>query len=474
MLQPNPPPEKVHRARVACNECRRLRRKCDEASPCSACIINRTTCAYREPRIVSPEARLKNLIATVAEQGKTISALTGRLHALEEAAASQAKQPQPPKDFVAFDTAVVHKLVNGYMKHIHIIHPILSRSEIGRLVGILLENRSCASIDTALVCLMMALGEVCESRLSDRRHHESSPMSTPGMPFFSKAVSQLPGNTILHIQGNILAALYCAQFRMLPNSYGHLRTASEWIQVHLQNGTRLDSALILAFWTCSQLESEFLVLGYPSSGLSQYEDQVPPPEPQDGIQDEILNHYICDIVQSRKIRSSDMRDQLLEFNDPVSFPVTNILQARSRATYHHTLAVVYCRVLRDILNGSGNFSKGEIEKLLSDGTQALVHSVTAFQLIVGKLKLVVTNVYITAYMTSMNMMALLEIYQNPDFRPILLKFISTGSIQILLRQTADLTQLASPELSECVNNLTALAQRTGLLHTTPPDTPGSD
>ncbi|PVH68371.1 hypothetical protein DL98DRAFT_219550 [Cadophora sp. DSE1049] len=238
----------------------------------------------------------------------------------------------------------------------------------------------------------------------------------------------------------------------------------------VKSGKEPDSALILAFWTCSQLEREFMLLKYPSSGLSQYEDRMPLPEPQEGVQCEILAHYICDMGYPRRIRSSYIGNQLLEFDVHLNFesPPTNDLQARSLATYHHTLGEVYRRVLRDILSGSGDFSGEDIEKLLSDSIHALLNSISAFHLIVGKLKLVVTNIYATGYMTSINVIVLLEIYQHSTFRPKLVNSITTSGLRALVKDTVDLVLQASPELSETVKELIDVAQRTGLLENLPP------
>ena len=130
------------------------------------------------------------------------------------------------------DEARAHELVGVYIKHFHPLHPFIKRLEIERLLKELSILPTRPPIDEALVSLMMALGELHESPSPGWLYHDPTPPSSdgklcPGQKYFDHATVSLQGDTIQHVQGNLLAALYLAQIRKLPNSYSYLRIASQ-------------------------------------------------------------------------------------------------------------------------------------------------------------------------------------------------------------------------------------------------------
>ncbi|PVH67881.1 hypothetical protein DL98DRAFT_662438 [Cadophora sp. DSE1049] len=487
---------KIGRAILACTACRASKVKCTRESPsCHRCSSRGITCSYlpsRPKRKARLDDRLKAIETSLSDLPKSISAQTEYIQPLECVTTSfQIHRTNGGwSRSSTLNEERVHKLVGGYVKHFHSMHPFINRLEIERLLKELPMLPTWPRINTALVCLMMALGEVHERPSPDQLYHRTTLPSSdgeffPGRIYFDHATAALQGDTIQHVQGKLLAAIYLAQLRRLQDSYEYLFTAAQRIQACLGPMTRdreQDPALVLAFWTCLQLESEFLPCAFPRSGLSRYEWFVPLPSLQEGDDIEVLDHLINHIAWRKSMSQvlaqeiypiQKVQDQLLKVvGHPGSTPSENILQARLRATCYDTLAAVYRPLLWEILNGSEKLPEGAIENFLQEGIKALLHSITAFHDVIGQL--VFTNVCMTAHMKSQNMMVILMIYQSSTYGMKLAKLISREDLRALLLDTLSFIDLAeSPEVAPDFKALREVVRKLDLFSHTGPDTPVS-
>lgn len=263
------------------------------------------------------------------------------------------------------------------------------------------------SPQNAIVYLVMALGEICS-------HREPLPAfvdmdAIPGMAYYTKAAEimgdQGDGNDLVHAQMFLLAGLYKGQLARVKESmswitmagraililldryklyndkywtaYGDVRRRHETAQKRIKD-TR-QSLIVMASWTCLQLESDILAeLKLPSSGIQNFENLLlMPPKPEDEAQDglelhysskeyeEILIHYTAQLFLRRRLNQvhremygseclgqslSEVQEVLLghdgilttwreglpsslqwKDNDP---PSSDILAARLRAKYY--------------------------------------------------------------------------------------------------------------------------------------------
>ncbi|KAG0645032.1 Quinic acid utilization activator [Hyphodiscus hymeniophilus] len=117
----------------------------------------------------------------------------------------------------------------------------------------------------------------------------------PGLKYFAFATdilgNQAGGNSLQHVHANILASLYHGQLGRPLESHAYLHQACRSLQVilrpkldrfkRLKENPRAqtparDNHLIIAFWTCLQLESDIVAeLPVPHSGILTYEEDMP-------------------------------------------------------------------------------------------------------------------------------------------------------------------------------------------------------
>jgi hypothetical protein len=271
-----------------------------------------------------------------------------------------------------FESSAAGRLLRSYVQHIHIMHPILDltfvndvfqRFEFNIISGHqprkcedmkvnsstqprpkrprtseCCKTNTCRSNDTVatetrlslegvLVLLILALGEVCESKQVSQdffRHglrHTSRTETTgqqchctihapypPGIACYDRAMEaigcHIDGYDLLHAQIYILAGLYKGQLGRASESLHWYCMAGRICQTLLfqSNLVRFDHSInrnevqqiakqrqnwivepahdlvVLSSWTCLQLESDILAdLPLPSSGLERYEDVIPWP-----------------------------------------------------------------------------------------------------------------------------------------------------------------------------------------------------
>jgi len=151
----------------------------------------------------------------------------------------------------------VERYVHSYFTHLGNLHPILIPRDFNSLVKDFLNmpGYPSRSISTALVLLVIALGEICScttkipdiSELEDKWAASSSQISNcptirnldvlPGLPYFLLATNiignQLGGNSLLHVRALILAGLYYAQLGRVLESHAYIFHASRALQVTL-------------------------------------------------------------------------------------------------------------------------------------------------------------------------------------------------------------------------------------------------
>ncbi|KAI9710171.1 MAG: hypothetical protein M1812_007502 [Candelaria pacifica] len=292
--------------------------------------------------------------------------------------------------------------------------PILNRNS--HMIGLkLFPERSISSV---LVLLVLALGKICEHRdplpsLNETLRMGMSSQRTsvdectlfnvsdsslknadvvPGLAYYAYATNILGnlhgGNDLSHVQAHLLAGLYAGQLARVLESWKWVNSACTACQViirsarftHEKNLARQD-LIILAFWTCLQLESDLLAeLDLPHSGISRYEDSIPLPKGVT-LRDHDSNHkkpavmiYYSAQIYLRKIlnrahtalyrtkktyptnsgwstiNSADLEKSLEEWRKslPAGFqwndsdpPATDINDARMRAKYYGARYIIH-------------------------------------------------------------------------------------------------------------------------------------
>ncbi|KAF4629171.1 hypothetical protein G7Y89_g8977 [Cudoniella acicularis] len=137
----------------------------------------------------------------------------------------------------------------------------------------------------------------------------------PGLFYFALATdiigNQLGGNSLQHVHVNVLAGLYHGQLARVMESHAYIHQACRSLQVILRpkldrfkkikaDGLIVpakDNPLVIAFWTCLQLESDIVAeLPCPHSGILTYEDDMPSPNFQaasdiDGFEATVMESY---------------------------------------------------------------------------------------------------------------------------------------------------------------------------------------
>lgn len=137
----------------------------------------------------------------------------------------------------------------------------------------------------------------------------------PGLPYFAMATdiigNQLGGNSLQHVHCNVLAGLYQGQLGRVLESHSFINQACRSLQVILRpkldrfkrlrdtNGyiTAKDNPLVIAFWTCLQLESDIVAeIPIPQSGILTFEEDMPAPNlhaasAEDGFDPLVMESY---------------------------------------------------------------------------------------------------------------------------------------------------------------------------------------
>ncbi|KAG9247379.1 hypothetical protein BJ878DRAFT_477472 [Calycina marina] len=323
----------------------------------------------------------------------------------------------------------------------------------------------------------------------------------PGLSYFALASdiigNQLGGNSLQHVHVNILAGLYHGQLGRVLESHAYIFNACRSLEVILKPKIARykkyvdtetvvpgrDNPLLIAFWTCLQLESDIIAeLDVIRSGILKYEQLVPMPNLEwavksDGIEDNVMKHYISQLFLRKHLNqlhgmfynpagSSDSVDpQETEFRTLKAMednlnairgnkwsdddePASDILNARLRAKFYGARVISYRTYITQILERA-NERPGDIfdhykdgikdipllpenaEKLADlppayikfakQGISALIHSTTAFHGLgdAGQVRLIVTNIWGTTHAQFGNVLTLLACYHNPILKGLI-------------------------------------------------------
>ncbi|KAI9793654.1 MAG: hypothetical protein M1816_007549 [Peltula sp. TS41687] len=133
----------------------------------------------------------------------------------------------------------------------------------------------------------------------------------PGLAYYAHATEILGylhgGNELAHVQAGILACLYAGQLARVLESWKWINWACTACQVLVKRtafpkrekdtlghlGPGPNNPVVVAFWTCLQLESDILAeLDLPPSGITRYEELMPFPKVQKSL---IWTYYTAQI-----------------------------------------------------------------------------------------------------------------------------------------------------------------------------------
>ncbi|KAK2625086.1 hypothetical protein QTJ16_005455 [Diplocarpon rosae] len=241
----------------------------------------------------------------------------------------------------------------------------------------------------------------------------------PGLAYHALATdvigNQLGGNSLQHVHANLLAGLYHGQLARVMESHGHIAAASRALQVILRpklarlaktkqdNGIvyHKDNPLVIAFWTCLQLESDLLAeLPCPHSGILTYEEDMPLPNAtamveEDKFDRRAMQSYNAQLVLRKHLNGlhnmfykpeTELAPHLAASSHPLKYltieasieglkdymrvfqyfqwdmdkgePADDILDARLRAKYYGAVVITYRPfVLQVLRHGSGTSNR---------------------------------------------------------------------------------------------------------------------
>ncbi|KAM3075198.1 hypothetical protein ACMFMF_005877 [Clarireedia jacksonii] len=339
----------------------------------------------------------------------------------------------------------------------------------------------------------------------------------PGLAYFALATdiigNQLAGNSLQHVHVNILAGLYHGQLARVLESHSYIYQACRALQVILRpkldrfkklkesNGIVpvKDNPLIVAFWSCLQLESDIVAeLPCPHSGILAYEEDMPSPNLTDAINIEGFEYNVF-LNYSHQLYARKHLNQLhnmfykpdndsqfpsvyvgkepkhfmtieaveanIQFlmtwkeDDPLP---TNILDARMRAKFFGAEVITYRHFVLKILEHSEARSRNmepatdefrENVRVTSinknDRTdeihpQALIYAKRGLKALIqsttafhglGEGRLIVTNVWGTAHAQWGNMLVLQAAWNDDILRPLFDGLLTQAELARLLERT---------------------------------------
>ncbi|KAL5324528.1 hypothetical protein ACEPPN_009074 [Leptodophora sp. 'Broadleaf-Isolate-01'] len=238
----------------------------------------------------------------------------------------------------------------------------------------------------------------------------------PGLAYHALATdvigNQLAGNSLQHVHANILAGLYHGQLARVMESHGYIAAACRGLQVILRPKfdrlkklkhdnmliSEKDNALIIAFWTCLQLESDIVAeLPCPHSGILTYEEDMPHPNLQGAVANyslttEIVQSYMGQLFLRKHLNQlhnmfyqpdadetapfnsaskskehfptidaslanlewiTSVAANLMKWDATKGEPASNILEARLRAKYYGAEVITYRHFVLKLLGRSG-------------------------------------------------------------------------------------------------------------------------
>ncbi|KAG4430252.1 hypothetical protein IFR05_014263 [Cadophora sp. M221] len=363
----------------------------------------------------------------------------------------------------------------------------------------------------------------------------------PGLAYYALATdvigNQLAGNSLQHVHANILAGLYHGQLARVMESHGYIAAACRGLQVILRPKfdrlkklkhdnmpiSEKDNALIIAFWTCLQLESDIVAeLPCPHSGILTYEEDMPNPNLQGAVANyslttEIVQSYMGQLFLRKHLNQlhnmfyqpdadetalfnsaskskehfptidaslanlewiTSVAANLMKWDATKGEPATNILEARLRAKYYGAEVITYRHFILKVLEKRIEEPDVKVLNYIECGIRALIFSTRAFYGLgnPGKDRLIVTNVWGTAHAQWGNVVTLQAVYKDPILNQILLRLITVEGLRELTEKTlAFLTLIASPGSALCSDYeiLKYMGQKTGIIPSQGPNTRSS-
>ncbi|KAI5815805.1 hypothetical protein BZA77DRAFT_248134 [Pyronema omphalodes] len=302
----------------------------------------------------------------------------------------------------------------------------------------------------------------------------------PGLAYFSQAMDILGlligSNELESVQAGLLAGLYWAQMARILDSWKWISWACMGCQILVR--TKLKSEknphrkdlILRAFWTCLQLESDFLAeLDLPPSGISRMEDEMSMPS---GIPSQDKSHLDSPnslaIARELDYQLEAWKSHLpaplrWEANDP---PSSDINAARLRAKYYSARYIIHRPFVYhalhgiDVPGGLGNYlnpdsptldeqtserrgelTPNELEMDCRKCLEAAMKSTSAFHKFdPEKSRPIITNVFGTAHAQFGTLLVLQAAYQSRALRGI----VSRGVLADLVKKTLPWLRTLAP------------------------------
>lgn len=328
----------------------------------------------------------------------------------------------------------------------------------------------------------------------------------PGLEYFAPATdilgNQMAGSTLKHVWAHILAGLYYDQLARPIESFTHITAASRALLTifrpllsRLESykiRERRDNQLVIAFWTCSCLESDLLAeMPLVQSGILNYDMLYPNISMlnEGGVELRVCESYIGQLYLHKRLKMFDegqsadggpalkfRQDMVPEKwvgnqfkfceSDP---PAADILSARLRAAYWHTQVAAFRPFIKQILQFSHGIENHlDVERaadirpdLLEHagmGINALIESTSVFQGLAKGERPIITNAFGTAHAQWGNILVLAACCKSDVLR----RHVDESVLGTLFSRTIDFFELISvgkSALNTDLNILRALKKR---------------
>jgi hypothetical protein len=196
-------------------------------------------------------------------------------------------------------------LLSAYYTKVHCHHPVLDYGTLLHYYNRLFNEPFSWTIETAIVLVVLALGEVASSTSALITANSKEAANLPGMMYFDPAFHIIGkdaqfdfGLNAQIAQAQVLSGIYFAYLAYPLLSWRMIHSASTTVQLMLSRASDIDSLIddeIRLFWSSFLIESDRLAeFELPRSGIESMVDDMPLPSIADSP-DTVIIHFLAEI-----------------------------------------------------------------------------------------------------------------------------------------------------------------------------------
>ncbi|KAK1470178.1 hypothetical protein CCUS01_06563 [Colletotrichum cuscutae] len=354
------------------------------------------------------------------------------------------------------------------------------------------KKRPSHTLNSAMFLVILALGKLCLHRAKNSNTHQP-----PGIEYISLAFHILTpirgGWSLQYSQTSILAAIYYGQLGRFIDSQLHVLDAERALQVHtrcsldrLVNnvepiGNTQDNSVLLAFWTCFQLERDVIeVANLPlSTFVYRYKDAMPWPNVAllaEHFPPSVAHHFLghlhlqkrlSDVYSGTTLSPVDFRCRMFweedenrkilldtnlkfEVEDP---PPNDLMEARLRAKFLSVQAAMFRPLIKTVLSDKTQLDQAagaELTVTLQRGISFIIKGIEAFHGLSDENLL--GNIFAIAHRQALDLMTLAAIYRSSSLGNL----IDGRKLRCLFKRTVGLLEFHSQPGSAMMGDKTVL------------------